>query len=62
VECLQLGRSALRVSTVALETRAFGGKASSDSWLDAMAGAGRLIDRSVDAGVNLADTADAYST
>jgi aryl-alcohol dehydrogenase-like predicted oxidoreductase len=45
---------------VALETRAFGGKAS--SWLDAMAGARRLIDRSVDAGLNLADTADAYST
>ncbi|MFB7292905.1 aldo/keto reductase [Actinacidiphila glaucinigra] len=57
-----LGRSGLRVSALSLGTMTFGGKdvfgnvGSTD-----VAGAKRQIDMSLDAGVNLIDTADMYS-
>jgi aryl-alcohol dehydrogenase-like predicted oxidoreductase len=58
----QLGRSGLRVSSLALGTNTFGGQGifrqlgSTD-----VPAATRLIDISLDAGVNLFDTADEYS-
>jgi aryl-alcohol dehydrogenase-like predicted oxidoreductase len=62
VEYRQLGRSGLRVSTLTLGTATFGGKGGLSVWGDTdVAGARRLIDSCVDAGVNLIDTADAYS-
>ena len=57
-----LGRSGLRVSPLALGTMTFGGEGkfglvgSTD-----LAGAQRQLDLCLDAGVNLVDTADAYS-
>ncbi len=63
MEYRQLGRSGLRVSTLALGTATFGGKGALGLWgATDVAGARRLIDRCVDAGVNLVDTADAYSS
>lgn len=62
MEYRQLGRSGLRVSVVTLGTMTFGGRGvfarvgNSD-----IAGATRLVDRALDAGVNLLDTADSYS-
>jgi aryl-alcohol dehydrogenase-like predicted oxidoreductase len=62
MEHRQLGRSGLRVSVLALGTMTFGGGGkfglvgSTD-----VAGATRQIDICLDAGVNLVDTADAYS-
>jgi aryl-alcohol dehydrogenase-like predicted oxidoreductase len=62
VEYRQLGRSGLRVSTLTLGTATFGGKGKLGIWgSQDVAEARRLIDTSVDAGVNLIDTADAYS-
>jgi aryl-alcohol dehydrogenase-like predicted oxidoreductase len=62
MEYRQLGRSGLRVSTLALGTATFGGRGALGMWGDTdVAGARRLIDRCVDAGVNLIDSADAYS-
>jgi aryl-alcohol dehydrogenase-like predicted oxidoreductase len=62
MEYRQLGRSGLRVSTVALGTVTFGGKGGTSVWGSTdVAGARQLIDTCVDAGVNLIDTADAYS-
>ncbi len=62
MEYRQLGRSGLRISTLALGTATFGGKGGLAAWGDTdVAGARRLIDTCVDAGVNLIDTADAYS-
>jgi aryl-alcohol dehydrogenase-like predicted oxidoreductase len=58
----QLGRSGLRVSPITLGTMTFGGEG-----IFAVAGssqlpeATRLIDLALDAGVNVIDTADAYS-
>jgi len=62
VEYRQLGRSGLRVSVLALGTMTFGGKGpfASVGSTD-VAGAARQIDRCLDAGVNLVDTADVYS-
>ena len=59
----QLGRSGLRVSTITLGTMGFGG----EGWASAVGridvdGARRQIDLARDAGVNLFDTADVYST
>jgi aryl-alcohol dehydrogenase-like predicted oxidoreductase len=57
-----LGRSGLRVSTLCLGTMTFGGKPPFDRTgsLDAAA-ARRMVDASLDAGVNFIDTADIYS-
>jgi aryl-alcohol dehydrogenase-like predicted oxidoreductase len=63
VEYRHLGRSGLRVSTLALGTATFGGEGvfgklgSTD-----VAGARKQIDMCLDAGVNLFDTANMYST
>ena len=63
MEYRQLGRSGLRVSTLALGAATFGGKGALGLWGSTdVAGARRLIDRCVGAGVNLVDTADAYSS
>jgi aryl-alcohol dehydrogenase-like predicted oxidoreductase len=63
MEYRQLGRSGLRVSCLSLGTMTFGGKGpfgqvgSTD-----VPEARRQIDQALDAGVNLIDTADIYST
>jgi aryl-alcohol dehydrogenase-like predicted oxidoreductase len=63
MEYRQLGRSGLRVSCLSLGTMTFGGKGpfgqvgSTD-----VPEARRQIDQALDAGVNLVDTADIYST
>jgi len=63
MEYRQLGRSGLRVSTITLGTMGFGGTgwASPIGHLD-VEGARRQIDICLDAGVNLFDTADVYSS
>ena len=62
MEYRQLGRSGLRVSTLTLGTATFGGKGGLALWGNTdVAGARRLLDTCVDAGINLVDTADAYS-
>src|ERR1700712_5700227 len=57
-----LGRSGLKVSTITMGTMTFGGvgwaKTVGDLGVD---DARRLVDLCIDAGVNLIDTADAYS-
>jgi aryl-alcohol dehydrogenase-like predicted oxidoreductase len=62
VEYRQLGKSGLRVSTLALGTMGFGGAGIFQriGTVD-VAGAGRQLDLCRDAGVNLVDTADGYS-
>jgi aryl-alcohol dehydrogenase-like predicted oxidoreductase len=57
-----LGRSGLKVSTVSFGTATFGGVGALAKWgaTDA-AGARRLLDICLDAGVNTVDTANAYS-
>jgi aryl-alcohol dehydrogenase-like predicted oxidoreductase len=59
----QLGSSGLRISALTLGTMTFGGqgnfKAVGDTDLE---GARRQIDMCLDAGINLIDTADVYST
>jgi aryl-alcohol dehydrogenase-like predicted oxidoreductase len=57
-----LGRSGLKVSSITMGTMTFGGK----SWAKMVGDLGvkeaqRLVDQCLDAGVNLIDTADAYS-
>ena len=54
MEYRNLGRSGLRVSPLCLGTMTFGGATDA-------AAAGRIIARARDAGVNFADTADAYT-
>jgi aryl-alcohol dehydrogenase-like predicted oxidoreductase len=62
VDYRQLGRSGLRVSTLTLGTATFGGRGDLAVWgATDVAGARRMLDRCADAGVNLVDTADAYS-
>ncbi|HEX2527155.1 MAG TPA: aldo/keto reductase [Geminicoccus sp.] len=62
MEYRQLGRSGLRVSVLTLGTMTFGGKgAFAKTGSTDVAGARRLIDRCIDAGINLFDTADVYS-
>jgi aryl-alcohol dehydrogenase-like predicted oxidoreductase len=62
MEYRQLGNSGLRLSTLSLGTMGFGGAgwASAVGTID-VEGARRQIAMSVDAGVNLIDTADVYS-
>jgi aryl-alcohol dehydrogenase-like predicted oxidoreductase len=62
MEYRQLGNSGLRVSALSLGTMTFGGrgKMANVGTTDA-AGAARQVDRCLDAGVNLIDTADVYS-
>jgi aryl-alcohol dehydrogenase-like predicted oxidoreductase len=62
MEYRQLGRSGLRVSALTLGTMTFGGSGpfASVGNID-VSGARHLIDRCLDAGVNLIDTADIYS-
>ena len=62
MEYRQLGRSGLRVSVLTLGTMTFGGKgAFAKTGSTDVAGARRLVDMCIDAGVNLFDTADVYS-
>ena len=58
----QLGRSGLRVAVLTLSTMTFGGAGVfAKTGTTDLAGARRLVDRCIDAGVNLFDTADVYS-
>ncbi len=62
MEYRQLGRSGLRVSVLALGTMTFGGRGNfAKTGAADVAQATRLLDRCLDAGVNLVDTADVYS-
>jgi aryl-alcohol dehydrogenase-like predicted oxidoreductase len=62
MEHRQLGASGLRVSALSLGTMTFGGRGKfADVGATDRAGARRQIDRCLDAGVNLVDTADVYS-
>ncbi len=62
MEYRQLGRSGLRVSALALGTMTFGGQGPFGKTVSTdVAGASRLLDLCLDAGVNLIDTADVYS-
>ena len=63
MEYRQLGRSGLRVSCLTLGTMTFGGRGNFAKVGDTdLAGARRQIDMCLDAGINLIDTADVYST
>ena len=63
MEYRQLGASGLRVSALTLGTMTFGGQGNFAKVGDTdLAGAKRQIDMCLDAGVNLIDTADVYST
>ncbi|MGD0197406.1 MAG: aldo/keto reductase [Solirubrobacteraceae bacterium] len=62
MEYRQLGRSGLQVSTLTLGTMGFGGAGKfSDVGQIPLDGVRAQIDMALDAGVNLIDTADAYS-
>ena len=62
MEYRQLGRSGLRISTLALGTMTFGGKGNFRAvGATDLEGARRQIDMALDAGVDLIDTADVYS-
>ena len=62
MEYRQLGRSGLRVSALSLGTMTFGGLGDFSSvGATGVAEARRILDRCVEAGVNLVDTADIYS-
>ncbi len=62
MEYRQLGRSGLRVSALALGTATFGaGAGSGADRATELADARRIVDRALDAGVNLVDTADVYA-
>ena len=62
MEYRQLGRSGLRVSSMALGTMTFGGAGSfSRVGTTDVDEARRIVDRCCEAGVNLIDTADVYS-
>ncbi|HET8980731.1 MAG TPA: aldo/keto reductase, partial [Solirubrobacteraceae bacterium] len=63
MEYRQLGTSGLRVSALTLGTMTFGGLGNFKDVGDTdLEGARRQIDMCLDAGVNLIDTADIYST
>lgn len=63
MEYRQLGRSGLKVSALTLGTMTFGGKARfSHVGNTDQAGATRIVDIALDAGVNLLDTSDIYSS
>lgn len=58
----QLGRSGLKISALTLGTMTFGGRGMfAKTGSTDVAGARRLIDMSVEAGMNLIDTANVYS-
>ena len=58
-----LGRSGLKISTLTMGTMTFGGKGWASMVGDlGTAEAARLVDMCLDAGVNMLDTADAYSS
>jgi aryl-alcohol dehydrogenase-like predicted oxidoreductase len=62
VEYRQLGRSGLRVSVLTMGTMTFGGKGNfANVGSTGVDEARRQVDRCLDAGVNLIDTADVYS-
>ncbi|MEA2778839.1 MAG: hypothetical protein QOK29_383 [Rhodospirillaceae bacterium] len=62
MEYRQLGRSGLKVSMLTMGTMTFGGQgAFGKTGATDVDGARRQIDRCLDAGVNLIDTADVYS-
>ena len=62
MEYRQLGRSGLRVSVLSLGTMTFGGLGGfSNVGATGVAEARRVLDRCIEAGVNLVDTADIYS-
>jgi len=62
MEYRQLGRSGLKVSALTLGTMTFGGEGKfSKVGSQDEAGARRMVDLCLDAGVNLYDTADVYS-
>jgi aryl-alcohol dehydrogenase-like predicted oxidoreductase len=62
MEYRQLGSSGLRVSTLTMGTMTFGGRGSfANVGSTDVAAATRQVDRALDAGVNLIDTADVYS-
>ncbi|HEX3487712.1 MAG TPA: aldo/keto reductase, partial [Streptosporangiaceae bacterium] len=62
MEYRQLGRSGLRVSVLTLGTMTFGGRGGFRAvGATDVDGARRQVDRCLDAGVNLFDTADVYS-
>ena len=59
----QLGRSGLRISVIALGTMTYGGRgAFAKTGAVDLAGVRRQIDMCLEAGVNLIDEADIYST
>jgi len=63
MEYRQLGTSGLQISALTLGTMTFGGRGDFAKVGDTdLAGAKRQIDMCLDAGVNLIDTADVYST
>jgi aryl-alcohol dehydrogenase-like predicted oxidoreductase len=63
MEYRPLGTSGLQVSALTLGTMTFGGKGGFSKVGDTdLAGAKRQIDMCLDAGINLIDTADVYST
>jgi aryl-alcohol dehydrogenase-like predicted oxidoreductase len=62
MEYRQLGRSGLRISVLTMGTMTFGGRGNFSSVGSTdVAEATRQVDRCLDAGVNLIDTADVYS-
>jgi aryl-alcohol dehydrogenase-like predicted oxidoreductase len=63
VEYRQLGRTGLQVSALTLGTMTFGGRGGFEHvGTTDRADARRIVDRSLDAGINLIDTADVYSS
>jgi aryl-alcohol dehydrogenase-like predicted oxidoreductase len=57
-----LGRSGLKISTLTLGTMTFGGQGNFAAVGDTQVGEARgIVERALDAGVNLVDTADVYS-
>ncbi len=62
MEYRQLGGSGLRVPVLSLGTATFGGGSEPGSWGDTdEAGATRIVDIALDAGLNFFDTADMYA-
>jgi aryl-alcohol dehydrogenase-like predicted oxidoreductase len=62
MEFRQLGRSGLRISALTMGTMTFGGKGNfADVGSTDVAEARRQVDRCLDAGINIIDTADVYS-